>query len=195
MVNLAFIDDSNFCKNNYYHALATKYIPNPPPTTPAHHTGITNSGASGLYFAPDVPVTNYNPQAPTVGVRVANGHPKCSVASATLASASSLPPAAMVGHVMPSFPHTLIGLGLFANQGCNINFTKTSITVYHPDGHPILSGWRDQTGALSGTSLSLRRPPTHRMRPLPQCLSLPAWPHLRFLHQLPLSCLGPRQPQ
>ena len=47
---------------------------------------------------------------------------------------------------MPFFPHTLIGLGPFADQGCNIVFTKTAVTVYHPDGHPILSGWRDETG-------------------------------------------------
>jgi hypothetical protein len=47
---------------------------------------------------------------------------------------------------MPSFPHTLIGLGPFADLGCKIVFTKTSVTVYHPDGHPILAGWRDKTG-------------------------------------------------
>jgi len=23
---------------------------------------------------------------------------------------------------------------------------KTSVTVFHPDGHPLLSGWRDETG-------------------------------------------------
>jgi hypothetical protein len=47
---------------------------------------------------------------------------------------------------MPSFPHTLISLGPFANQGCKIVFDKTSVTVYHPDGHPILSGWQDLDG-------------------------------------------------
>jgi hypothetical protein len=47
---------------------------------------------------------------------------------------------------MPSFPHTLIGLGPFADVGYNIVFTKTSVPVYHPDGHSILSGWRDETG-------------------------------------------------
>jgi len=47
---------------------------------------------------------------------------------------------------MPTFPHTLIGLGSFADQGCDIVFTKTAVTVYHPDDHPILSGWRDKTG-------------------------------------------------
>ena len=77
---------------------------------------------------------------------MANGRPKRSVASATLALVPSLPQAAMSGHVMPSFPHTLIGLGPFADLGCNIVFTKTSVIVYHPDGHPILSGWQDETG-------------------------------------------------
>ncbi len=77
---------------------------------------------------------------------MANGRPECLVASATLALATSLPSAALLGHVMPNFPHTLIGLGLFANQDCSIVFTWTTVTVYHPDGHPILSGWQDETG-------------------------------------------------
>ena len=68
------------------------------------------------------------------------------MASSTLALAPSLPQAAMLGHVMPSFPHNLIGLGPFADQGCSIVFTQTAVTVYHPDGHPVLSGWRNQTG-------------------------------------------------
>ena len=121
-------------------------MPTPPPNILPSHTGIADSGATDFYFAPDAPVTNYNPQAPPVGVRVANGRPERSVASATLASVPSLPRAAMSGHVMPSFPHTLIGLGPFADLGCKIIFTKTAVTVYHPDGHPILAGWRDETG-------------------------------------------------
>ena len=52
----------------------------------------------------------------------------------------------MLGHVMPSVLHTLIGLGPFADQGCTIVFTKTTVTVYHPDGHTVLSGWREETG-------------------------------------------------
>ena len=52
----------------------------------------------------------------------------------------------MSGHVMPSFNHTLIGLGPFADLGCKIIFTKTAVTVFHPDGHLILAGWRDKTG-------------------------------------------------
>jgi hypothetical protein len=47
---------------------------------------------------------------------------------------------------MPPFPHTLIGLGPFANQGCKIVFDKTSVTVFHPGGPAILKGWRDLDG-------------------------------------------------
>jgi hypothetical protein len=47
---------------------------------------------------------------------------------------------------MPSFPHTLIGLGPFANQGCKIIFKKKLVTVFHPNGRPILKGWRDLEG-------------------------------------------------
>ncbi len=91
-------------------------------------------------------MANLNPTAPSVGVRVANGLPVWSVTSATLASVPSLPPAAMQGHVMPSFPHTLIDLGPFANLGCQIVFSKHVVLVIHPDGHSILDGWREQDG-------------------------------------------------
>jgi hypothetical protein len=52
----------------------------------------------------------------------------------------------MQGHVMPSFPHTLIGLNPFANLGCQIVFTKTAVSVIHPEGHSILEGWLEQDG-------------------------------------------------
>jgi hypothetical protein len=123
MANIVYCNNSNLWKNNYYYALVTEFVPNPPPMLPAHHTGITNCGSNGHYFASDAPVANYNPQAPIVGVHVANSCPKCLVASATLASATALPLAALLGHVMPNFPHTLIGLGPFANQDCTIVFT------------------------------------------------------------------------
>jgi hypothetical protein len=146
MANIVYCNNSNLCKNNYYYVLATELAPTPPPAIAADHTGVADSGLNEHHFTPDAPVANYNPQAPTVGVRVANGGSKCLVASTTLASATALPLAALSGHVMPNLPHTLIGLGLFANQDCTIIFTQTAVTVYHPDGHRILSGWHDETG-------------------------------------------------
>ncbi len=52
----------------------------------------------------------------------------------------------MLGHVTPSFPRTLIGLGPFADQSCKIVFDKTMVTVFHTNGHPILKGWWDLDG-------------------------------------------------
>jgi hypothetical protein len=143
--NLVYCKNSNLCKNNYY-ALSTKSAPTPPPTFPHQHMGIANSGPSGFYFSQGTPVANYNPRAPTIGVTVANVCPECSVASAMLALVTALPSEPMSGHVMPSFPHTLINLGPFANQGSKIVFDKTSVTVFHPNGHPILKGWCNLEG-------------------------------------------------
>ncbi len=145
MANIVCCDNSNLSKNNYYYALATEFVPHTHPTLPAHHTGIADSISNGHYFVPDAPVANYNPQAPIVEVRVANSCPKRLVTSATLASATMLPLAASSRHFMPNFPHTLIGLGSFADQDHTIVFTKTAVTVYHPDDHPILSSWQDET--------------------------------------------------
>ncbi len=145
MVNIVYCDTNDLCQNNYYFSLSTPSSCNPT-NLPTSHTGIADSGASGIYFASNAPVANLNPRAPYVCVHVANGLPVRSVACATLASAPSLPPAAMQGHVMPSFPHTLIGLGPFADLGCQIVFSKHAVSVIHPDGHSILDGWRKQDG-------------------------------------------------
>jgi hypothetical protein len=145
MVNLVYCNDNQLLKNNYYFALSTTPICNPT-QLPSSHTGIANSGASGFYFAPGAPASSLNLQAPAVGVQVANGLPERSVASATLALAPSLLSAAMQGHVMPFFPHTLIGLGPFAGHSCQILFTKTAMSVIHPDRHTILKSWREVDG-------------------------------------------------
>jgi hypothetical protein len=94
---------------------------------------------------------------------MANGHPERSVARATLASVPSLSSSSMQGHVMPSFTHTLIGLGPFADQGCTIVFTKTAVTVYHPDSHPLLSGWQELDGPRLWHGISLFSPPSKQL--------------------------------
>ncbi len=162
---------------------------------PAHHTGIADSGSNGQYFVPDTPVANYNPQALTVEVHIANGHPECSVASTTLASATALPLAALSGHVMPNFPHTLIGLGPFADQECTIVFTQTAVTIYHPDGHPILSGWRDETGPQLWHFSLTSKASDPRMGPVPQRPGCPSQLLLCFWRHHPVLCDCPHPPQ
>ncbi len=115
--NLVHCDNINLCKNNYYYALSIESAPTCTSTFPHQHTGIADSGSSSFYFSCGAPVANYNPPAPTVSVTVANRCPEHSIASTTLASIPALPPSMMSGHVIPSFPHTLIGLRPFANQG------------------------------------------------------------------------------
>ncbi len=145
MANVVYGSTNTLFNNNYYSVLAT------PSCNPTHlhlsKTGIADSGATSFYFSSSAPVVNLNPDAPTICVRVANGQPERSVASATLALVPSLPPAAMQGHIMPSFPHTLIGFGPFANLGYIITFTKTGVTVEDPTaGRCVLKGWRETTG-------------------------------------------------
>ena len=146
MANAVHCVTNNLLKTNYYYALSTASASNPN-QLPSSDTGIADSGASGFYFAPGAHVANLNSRAPPIGVEVANGLPVRSSASATLASVPSLPAATMQGHVMPSFPHTLVGLGPFADQGCQIVFTNKDVSVRNPQGVCILKGWREETGA------------------------------------------------
>ena len=146
MVNAVHCVTNELLKNNFYYALSTASASNPT-QLPSSDTGIADSSASGFYFALGAHVANINPRAPAIGVEVANGLPVRSIASATLASIPSLPTAAMQGHVMPSFPHTLVGLRPFADQGCQIVFTNKDVSVLNPQGICILKGWREEQGA------------------------------------------------
>ncbi len=187
MANVVYCNDSNLCENNYYYALVTEFVPNSPPTLLAHHTGITTSSSSGFYFAANAPVANYNPQAPTVGVRMANGCPKRSLACATLSLATSLPPAALLGHVMPYFSHNLIGLGPFANQDYTLflHRPQSQSTTQMVIPSSLVGGMR--LACISGTFVSPLRPQILRMQPLPQLLSLPSQLLLCFLRHHPVS--------
>jgi hypothetical protein len=103
LANVVYRDTNDLCQNNYYYALSTPSNCNPTNFSTSH-TGIADSGASGIYFASNAPVGNLNLMAPSVGVRVANGLPVRSVASTTLASAPSLPPTAIQGMLYPPSP-------------------------------------------------------------------------------------------
>ena len=164
MANSVHCVNNELLKNNFYYALSTESVSNPA-QRPSSDTGIADSGASGFYFAPGAHGSNLNPRAPAIGVEVANGLPVRSIASATLASVPSLPPTALQGHVMPSFPHTLVGLGPFADQDCKIVFTKTDVSVLDRHGHCILKGWREAEGARLWR-FPLTAPPAVHLPPL-----------------------------
>ncbi len=89
---------------------------------------------------------------------------------------------------MPSFPDTLIGLDPFANEGCKIVFNKSLVTVFHPDGQPILKGWQD----LDGPQLwkyPLTTPPTPPAH-LPPLASIAVGPSAAISAFLPYPSQG-----
>ena len=48
---------------------------------------------------------------------------------------------------MPSFHHTLIGLGPICDADCKVVFTKNNVIIYYQGGSPILTGCRERSGA------------------------------------------------
>jgi hypothetical protein len=47
---------------------------------------------------------------------------------------------------MPSFKHTLLGIGKICDADCKVVFTKEAVVVYNAQQQPILSGWRETSG-------------------------------------------------
>ena len=99
-------------------AITTLGSCNPTQRLPNNKSGIADSGSMGYYFGPNAPVSNFDATVPTIEVQVANGTPVQSIASAKLASVPDLPASSQVGHVMPGFPHNLIGLAPLVDMGC-----------------------------------------------------------------------------
>jgi hypothetical protein len=102
------------------------------------------------------PVNNYDATAPTIEVQVANGTPVQSITSAELASVPNLPASSRVGHIMASFPHSLIGLAPFVDAGCRVIFTKTLVIAFDVNDKAILIGWRETTGPRLWSPIAYR---------------------------------------
>jgi hypothetical protein len=49
---------------------------------------------------------------------------------------------------MPSFKHTLFGVGPLCDNGCRVLFDSASVTIFDKtDDSILLQGWREPTGA------------------------------------------------
>ena len=48
---------------------------------------------------------------------------------------------------MPSFKHTLVGIGNLCDSDCTVTFTKTRVDVTDASGTAVLAGWREPTGS------------------------------------------------
>ena len=85
-------------------------------------TAILESGASEWYLVPDAPVSNVNAHAPKVHVGTATGQPQESEVCCEL-PLGGMPPD-LFGHIMSSFRHNLLGIGIMCDKDCKVLFKK-----------------------------------------------------------------------
>eukprot|EP00804_Cyclotella_cryptica_P026883 CCRYP_017604-RA/>CCRYP_017604-RA protein AED:0.84 eAED:1.00 QI:0/-1/0/1/-1/1/1/0/158 len=114
--------------SNPYRCLAA---PSSPPCGSAAQisdTAILDSSTSDIYFAPNVPVTNVNPSAPTSTVTNAAGACHHSSAQADYLL-STLPVCS--GKIMPLFIHTLLGVD------CSVTMAAASSLMQIPSSSSI----------------------------------------------------------
>ena len=72
-------------------------------------TAIVDSGASGWYFTPGVPVSNVNKTAATIRVGAAMVQAQTYEASCEFPLPDLTP--GLFGYIMPGFTHNLFGIG------------------------------------------------------------------------------------
>jgi hypothetical protein len=125
----------------------------PPITNPAHlpayHTGVADTDASGIYFSKYAPVSHPSSSAPSICVGTANGTIPRFSTSAQL-KLKNLPLSACQGHIMPSFPWTLVDITPLCDADLNIIFTKHDVKAQDQAGTTNLKGWQDPSGANIG---------------------------------------------
>eukprot|EP00804_Cyclotella_cryptica_P001437 CCRYP_003680-RA/>CCRYP_003680-RA protein AED:0.63 eAED:0.34 QI:0/0/0/1/1/1/2/0/664 len=121
--------------SNPYRCLAVPASPPRGSAAQTSDTAILDSGASNIYFAPDVPVTNVNPMAPTSTVTNAAGAQHHSSAHVDHLL-PTLP--ACSGKIMPSFKHTLFGVRPLCDNGCRVLFDSASVTIYDKTNNSVL---------------------------------------------------------
>ena len=126
-------------------------------------TAIADLVASGWYLVPDAPVSNVNAHALKVRVGTATGQPQEFEAICEL-PLDDIPPG-LFGHIMPSFPHNILGIGIMCDKDCKVLFTKRSVIIYDKNKRLFLIWWRETDGAKL-TRISLQ-PDLANVQPCP----------------------------
>jgi hypothetical protein len=116
------------------------------PTFPSIIPGNASAGASSIYLSKHAPINHRNTSAPSICVGFTDGTIACSSASAQL-KLKKLPPSACQGHIMPSFPRTLVSIAPLCDANLTVTFTKHDVKAYDQAGTTILECWPDPRGA------------------------------------------------
>ena len=109
-------------------------------------SAIADTGASGNFWGQDAEghITNVDPEAPSISVDTATGEGARSSASADHCIPNLPEDFPREGHVMPSFPHSLMGIAPICNAGYKVEFLDVDVVVRADCGRTILTGWRDK---------------------------------------------------
>ena len=79
------------------------------------------------YFTPDAPVSKVNTQTPKIQVGTETGQPQVSAASFELPIEGI--PTGKFGHIMLSFRHNLLGIGVLCDKDCKFVFSKMALRL------------------------------------------------------------------
>ena len=109
-------------------------------------SAIADTGASGNFWGKGSEgcVANVDPAAPPISVGTATGESARSVATADHRIPNLPEDFPRSGHVMPNFPHSLVGIGPICDAGYTVEFTSAAVVVRATCGRAVLTGWRDQ---------------------------------------------------
>ena len=93
-------------------------------------------------------MVNIDRAATKVAVGTATGQTQVSIGTGELNLPNLPANFPVTGHIMPGFRHALIGVGPLCDADCTVKFTSTAVVVRDPQGNPVLTGWREQSGPL-----------------------------------------------
>ena len=83
-------------------------------------------------------MVNIDRTAPKVTVGTATGQTQISTGTGELNLPKLPANFPVIGHIMPLFRHTLIGVGPLCDADCTVTFTSAAVVVRDPHGNPVL---------------------------------------------------------
>ena len=89
-------------------------------------------------------MSNVNAHAPKLHVGTATGQPQEYESSCELPLNGMSP--GLFGHIMSSFRHNILWIGIMCDKDCKVLFTKHSVIIYEQNKNLFLTGWRETDG-------------------------------------------------
>ena len=140
--------NSNDEINNYSRSLSESYLASTSdPPSKSVHLLCADTGASAHFGTLSLPVKNKRPTQNPIHIKLPNGDISTSTHEGEL-DYPNLPESARHIHLVPAFvDQSLISMGVFCDAGCEVHFTKSTVTVTYQD-HIVLNGTRSPATRL-----------------------------------------------